>query len=223
MKIISKRFTELDTLELFEIYKLRQEVFIVEQACNYNDIDVIDKKAWHILGVKDEELVAYARVFSDENGKAHIGRVLSKYRKKGFGRAILKDAIAEARKHFPGKRIEVEAQSYVKDLYQKLGFEQVSEEFLDVGIPHVRMVLENKGDKMLEGEKKFEEFYMRMVAEGKEEEAKVLLKESFDKQAKGEFSKDYIDSVQDRYFELVREEEREALKQAMDSFTQGLK
>lgn len=221
MKIISKRFTELDTLELFEIYKLRQEVFIVEQACNYNDIDVIDKNAWHILGVKGEELVAYARVFSDENGRPHIGRVLSKYRKKGFGRAILNVAIAEARKHFPGKRIEVEAQSYVKDLYQRLGFEQVSEEFLDVGIPHVRMILKQEED-MEDGQKMFEEFYMRMVAEGKEEEAQVLLKEGFDKQAKGEFNREYFDSVQDKYYELIREEEKESLKQALDGFTQGI-
>lgn len=73
---------------------------------------------------------------------------------------------------------------------------------------------------MDQGQKLFHDFYMRLVAEGNEEKAEVLLKEGFDKQDKGEFNKEYLDSVQDRYYSLIREEEKESLRDAMLSFSQ---
>lgn len=72
---------------------------------------------------------------------------------------------------------------------------------------------------MDQGQKLFHDFYMRLVAEGNEEEAEVLLKEGFDKQEKGEFNKEYLESVEDKYYSLIRQEEKESLREAITNFS----
>jgi len=93
MNISIKTFNQLSTKELYQILQLRSEVFVVEQNCVYQDVDDKDQKAWHVLGVKNDELVAYTRIFKagDYFKNTSIGRVVVKKeeRKYGFGKEIM--------------------------------------------------------------------------------------------------------------------------------------
>src|SRR5574344_2093561 len=140
MDIFVKSFEELDINELYEILKLRVDVFVVEQSCPYPEIDGIDKDAFHVFAKKDGEIGAYARIYK-ENDEVHLGRVISKERRKGHGNLILNEAIKAACQKYHAEKIIIEAQTYAKDFYAKAGFEQRSEVFLMDGIEHVKMVL----------------------------------------------------------------------------------
>jgi ElaA protein len=144
MKIVAKKYNDSTLDELFEILKVRAEVFVVEQKCNYQDMDDIDKCSIHIFMIDKSGIQAYLRLI--EPGKVcdypAIGRVLSKVRRKGYATEIMKVAISEAKKQFNAARVKLSAQVYVRELYDKLGFKQTSEEFLDVGIPHIDMILD---------------------------------------------------------------------------------
>lgn len=143
MKLIIKHFSELSVEELHEIYKLRVSVFVVEQNCPYQEIDDADKYAYH-LWLKDENgIQAYARAlppgvtFDD----ASIGRVIAVKRRCGMGSRIVAAAIDTAKEKFSAKRLTIEAQVYARKLYEKAGFVQSSDEFLEDGIPHIHMTL----------------------------------------------------------------------------------
>ena len=136
-----KTFDQLTTRELYEILKTRAAVFIVEQNCAYQDLDDIDFKSTHIMLYSDGELVAYSRVFKDDESDLwHIGRVLTTQRNKHFGLRIMEEAIKVA-KEMDAQLIEIEAQSYAIGFYEQLGFEVSSDEFLLDGILHRRMLL----------------------------------------------------------------------------------
>ena len=140
MDIFVKTFEELDINELYEILKLRVDVFVVEQSCPYPEIDGNDKEAFHIFGKEDGEIAAYARIYK-ENDEVHLGRVIAKKRRKGHGNFILNEAIKAAKKFYQAKQIHIEAQTYAKEFYEKVGFEQRSQSFLLDGIEHIKMVL----------------------------------------------------------------------------------
>ena len=144
MKIIAKRFEELTLDELYAILKIRVEVFVVEQQCPYPEIDGKDKQAWHVMLMDSNAIVAYLRVLDAGVSFDHvsIGRVLSIKRRSGYGRIILKEGIRIAFEVLKAQAIWIEAQTYAKDFYANEGFRQTSEEFLEDGIPHIRMVLE---------------------------------------------------------------------------------
>lgn len=144
MELVVKHFSELTAEELFEIYKLRVSVFIVEQNCPYQDITDVDKQSYH-LWLKDEDgIVAYARAmapgvtFED----ASVGRIIAVKRRCGMGTRIVNEAVRIARERCNGTDITIEAQVYARGLYEKCGFRQISEPFLDDGIPHILMKLE---------------------------------------------------------------------------------
>lgn len=141
MDIFVKTFEELDINELYEILKLRVDVFVVEQSCPYPEIDGNDKDAFHIFGKEDGEIGAYARIYK-EDGEIHLGRVIAKERRKGHGNLILNEAIKAAKKFYQAKQIHIEAQTYAISFYEKAGFVKTSEPFLLDGIRHVKMVLE---------------------------------------------------------------------------------
>ena len=144
LEIKVKLFKELTTLELYYLLQLRSEVFVVEQDCVYQDIDGKDQKALHILGYKDEKLVAYTRIFQpgDYFEEASIGRVLVKenQREYGFGYDIMNASIEAIKKHFKTSEIRISAQTYLKRFYNNLGFKEVGEEYLEDGIPHINML-----------------------------------------------------------------------------------
>ena len=88
-----KEWSELSTKEVENIFSLRSEVFIVEQDCVYQDIDGNDQKAKHVLGKKNNEIIAYARIFKpgDYFEEASFGRAVVKKseRGKGIGDALV--------------------------------------------------------------------------------------------------------------------------------------
>ena len=143
MNINIKLFDELTSDELYRILELRARVFVVEQNCAYNDMDFADQSACHVFFTNGTELMAYLRIIplKDEKNAVKIGRVVCSKRRTGLGTELLKEGINAARTVFNAKKIIIHAQSYVKDFYARQGFVQTSEEFLEVGIPHVGMEL----------------------------------------------------------------------------------
>lgn len=139
MNTIIKPFDKLTTQELFHIYKLRVDVFVVEQQCPYHEIDDIDLISYHIYLQNDNSFIlAYCRLYKQEN-TFHIGRVIATVRRKGYGTQIMKAAIEFAEKTLHADSIIIEAQTYAKNFYEKLGFVQTSEPFEEDGIPHIQM------------------------------------------------------------------------------------
>ncbi len=141
MELICKHFTQLTRDELFQIYKLRVAVFIVEQQCAYPEVDDADQDAYH-LWLRDEDgIQAYLRVLPPGTtfDTASIGRVIAVKRRQGLGSRIVAAGIRAAQERFGAQTITIEAQTYARELYQRAGFVQTSEEFLEDGIPHIRM------------------------------------------------------------------------------------
>ncbi len=144
LDIQTKTFNQLKTKELYDLLQLRSEVFVVEQDCVYQDIDGKDQKALHILGYKEDKLVAYTRIFQqgDYFEEASIGRVVVKenQRQFGYGYNIMNASIEAIEKYFKTLEIRISAQTYLKKFYNNLGFKEVGEEYLEDGIPHINML-----------------------------------------------------------------------------------
>ena len=144
MDLTVKRFEELDINELYEILKLRVNVFVVEQNCPYPELDDKDKSAWHVYIREDGKITAYLRVLDPgvSFDTAAIGRVISTRRRCGLGTTLLLEGIRVARERMNADAIKIEAQTYARAFYELQGFRQTSEEFLEDGIPHIEMTLE---------------------------------------------------------------------------------
>lgn len=144
MQVSVKTFDELTTEELYQILRLRSEVFVVEQDCVYQDLDNKDQKALHIIGKKGDEIVAYTRIFKpgDYFENVSIGRVVvnQDQRKYGLGKQIMHASLTAINERFPDSPIEISAQSYLLKFYTDLGFNAFGEEYLEDGIPHMRML-----------------------------------------------------------------------------------
>lgn len=139
MNTIIKPFDKLTTKELFHIYKLRVDVFVVEQQCPYHEIDDIYLISHHIYLQNDNSIIlAYCRLYK-QNDTFHIGRVIATERRKGNGTQIMKTAIEFATEKLHADSIIIEAQTYAQKFYEKLGFVQTSEPFEEDGIPHIQM------------------------------------------------------------------------------------
>lgn len=139
-----KRFNELSTTELYQLLQLRSEVFVVEQNCVYQDIDGKDEKALHLLGEVDHKIIAYSRLFNanDYFENASIGRVAiaEKFRAQKWGHDLIQEGIAGIHNAFGKQSITISAQLYLKKFYEINGFQQVSEMYLEDGIPHIEML-----------------------------------------------------------------------------------
>jgi len=146
LQVFTKSFSELTTNELYAILQLRSEVFVVEQDCVYQDIDYKDQKALHVIGIKNDKIIAYTRIFKPEDyfSKASIGRVVvaKKEREFGYGHVIMKHSIEVIKSHFNETTIKISAQTYLKKFYESHGFLKVGEEYLEDGIPHIGMLKE---------------------------------------------------------------------------------
>ncbi len=138
-----KSFEDLSTNQLYDILKLRSEIFVVEQNCVYLDIDGKDKLALHLLGEFEGKIVAYSRLFkagiSFDN--ASIGRVVvdANYRERKWGHDLMREAISGIKLHFGESQITIGAQLYLKKFYESHGFIQTSEMYLEDDIPHIEM------------------------------------------------------------------------------------
>ena len=136
-----KSFHQLTTDELYELLRVRSEVFVVEQNCVYQDLDGDDRKAIHLWLTQAGKTVALARVCpaGTHMTEISIGRVISTERGKGYGKEILHHAIDAATEHFGATLIDIEAQEYAKGFYESVGFKQSSDTFMLDGIPHIKM------------------------------------------------------------------------------------
>lgn len=143
-----KGFSELSPFELYQVLRLRSEVFVVEQECIFLDMDNLDAASMHLQGRINDELIAYVRILPP--GLAYeepsIGRVITSpsARRTGAGKALMKKAIEEANSLYPNSSIKIGAQLYLKNFYEGFGFEQCSEMYLEDGIEHIKMI--RRGD-----------------------------------------------------------------------------
>ncbi len=144
MELKIRRFDELTARELFALYKLRVSVFVVEQRCPYQEVDDADLHSYHVWLEENGEVAACLRVI--EAGvnfpEVSIGRVIAVRRRCGLGTRIVEEGLRVARERLGARRVVIEAQTYARELYERLGFRQVSEEFLEDGIAHIRMLWE---------------------------------------------------------------------------------
>lgn len=138
-----KSFENLSVGELYDILRLRSEIFVVEQNCVYLDIDGKDKLALHLFGEFEGEIVAYSRLFKPgiTFDNASIGRVVvdANYRDRKWGHDLMRESIAGIKNHFGESKITIGAQLYLKKFYESHGFVQSSEMYLEDDIPHIEM------------------------------------------------------------------------------------
>ena len=138
-----KSFENLSVNELYDILKLRSEIFVVEQNCVYLDIDGKDKQALHLFGEFEGKIVGYSRLFKPgiTFDNASIGRVVvdANYRDRKWGHDLMREAIAGIKHHFGESQITIGAQLYLKKFYESHGFIQTSEMYLEDDIPHIEM------------------------------------------------------------------------------------
>ncbi|GGK30421.1 ElaA protein [Yeosuana aromativorans] len=146
IEIQVKSFQELSTQELYDILQLRSEVFVVEQNCVYQDIDGKDQKALHVIGIKNNKIVAYTRIFKpgDYFENASIGRVVvaKNQRQFKYGYDIMKASISAIENSYKETFIKISAQAYLKSFYNNLGFKEIGQEYLEDDIPHIAMIKE---------------------------------------------------------------------------------
>jgi ElaA protein len=145
IKWVCKYFTDLSNEELYRILQLRNEVFIVEQKCAYQDLDDKDLQAYHLTAWRDDKLVAYTRLFeigTSYSDAASIGRVLTSpaFRKKNLGKELMANSIEEVYRLFGNVPIKISAQLYLKGFYESFSFVQYSHVYMEDGIEHIAMI-----------------------------------------------------------------------------------
>jgi len=140
-----KAFHELSPLEMYKILQLRNEVFVVEQNCVFQDADNKDEGCLHYMGFANNELAAYTRLVPPGYiyTEPSIGRVVTSpsHRSKGLGKELMQRSIEACRASFGDLPIKIGAQCYLLKFYQSLGFKIIGEKYLEDGIEHVHMLL----------------------------------------------------------------------------------
>lgn len=145
MQWICKSFDQLTTHELYQLLKLRVDVFVVEQTCPYPELDGKDQLegVYQLLGYQDHQLIACARLLKKgiSFDNASIGRVATDINQRcnGLGHQLVQTAIEYSVQLWGDVDITIGAQSHLEDYYAKHGFEKISEEYLEDGIPHIDM------------------------------------------------------------------------------------
>jgi ElaA protein len=148
MNWILKHFVDLSPKELYSILQLRNEVFIVEQNCPYQDLDNKDLKSWHLMGMQEGKLLAYSRLLAPgiSYSESSIGRIVSSpsARKTGMGKRLMEESIAQIKNLFKTDTICIGAQLYLKKFYESFGFIQDGDKYLEDNIPHIMMLRKPK-------------------------------------------------------------------------------
>ena len=144
MKIEFNKFNELEGIELYEILKLRSEVFVVEQECCYNDVDGLDIEAIHMRIISDGTLVAYLRIIPihPNYNALSLGRVITsmEHRQEGLGKVLLKNAVEYIVTELKEDVITISAQFRLVKFYSEFGFKEQGEIYLEDGIDHIKMI-----------------------------------------------------------------------------------
>lgn len=137
--------SELSVSALYEVLKLRCEVFVVEQACAYLDVDGDDLvgENRHLLGWRDNQLIAYARILKSNASDAPvaIGRVIVSGQARGekLGVELMKRAVASCERHWPQSPLYLSAQAHLQAFYAQFGFTPATDIYDEDGIPHIGM------------------------------------------------------------------------------------
>ncbi|MFD1361966.1 GNAT family N-acetyltransferase [Lentibacillus salinarum] len=143
-----KTFKELTNDELYDLMKLRVDVFVVEQECPYPELDSHDQQAIHYFLKIAGEMAANVRILpaGSKFNEASIGRVAvaEKFRGNGYGKELMRKAIDYTTTVLAEQQIKIQAQKYLKQFYSDLGFIQISDPYLDDDIPHIDMIWNNK-------------------------------------------------------------------------------
>lgn len=144
MDFVIKHFDDLTNDELYKILKARIDVFVVEQNCPYEECDNKDYDSIHIFSQENNEIIAYLRIIPAgvSYKEPSIGRVLvaKEYRRQGIAKKMMNKALVYISNNFENDSIRISAQKYLLDFYKSLGFEEVSDEYLEDGIPHHEML-----------------------------------------------------------------------------------
>lgn len=144
MKWTLRSFNQLTLDQLYAILALRTDVFVVEQACPYPEIDGKDPASYHLFAEEAGEIVAYLRILPAglSYEEASIGRVVirASHRGRGLGRPMMQEAIDYIVQDLQESQIKIGAQAHLEDFYRSLGFELASEVYLEDGIPHLDML-----------------------------------------------------------------------------------
>lgn len=139
-----KKFEALSPYELYAILQLRNEVFVVEQNCVFQDADGKDQNSYHLMGFNNDKLVAYTRLVppGESYKEVSIGRVVTSpsVRRSGAGKELMEQSIDAVYKIFGVQPIKIGAQLYLKKFYESFGFEQISDVYLEDGIEHIYMM-----------------------------------------------------------------------------------
>jgi ElaA protein len=143
MQIEFKAFDELTSQEVYDMMKLRFDVFVLEQKCLYPEFDDIDAKAVHVLIKDEEELAASARLYKKTDKRASFGRVVvdEVYRGRTIGKELVRESINYIHANWDVREIEIGAQTQLNAFYTSFGFEDIGDEYDDAGIMHVDMLL----------------------------------------------------------------------------------
>ena len=145
-----KTFAELNNQELYQILQLRNQVFVVEQTCAYQDLDGLDDSALHLFSKADNnQIISYARILIPNqcnNTHCSIGRVVvsAEFRQLKLGRLLMQTAIEHARQQFPKIPLKISAQTYLTHFYLSLGFVNTGHFYLEDLIPHQEMIFQPK-------------------------------------------------------------------------------
>lgn len=140
-------FSELTALRLYQLLKLRQDVFVLEQTCLYADLDNFDQQSIHLLLIDEEEdqVIAYCRILPEGLicPEAAIGRVVvsKQTRNQGLAKKLMLKAIKFIEQEMQVPNIKISAQSHLQGFYRTLGFNVVSEPYDEDGIEHIDMIL----------------------------------------------------------------------------------
>ncbi len=128
---------------LYDILKLRSDIFVVEQNCVFSDMDGLDPRCVHLCGYEGTTLVAYLRVVPPglKSDTPALGRlvVAKDYRRRGQSRDAIERGLAHCAKAYPGQTVRAQAQAHLAPFYQSLGFTRSGEEYMEDGIAHVDM------------------------------------------------------------------------------------
>ena len=153
MNWICKKFEELTPYELYFILQLRLEVFSVEQNCPYQDADNKDQFGHHLMGMKNDKLIAYARILPPgiAFSEISIGRVVNSpsVRRTGMGRLLMQKSLETARSLYGEVPVKIGAQLYLKAFYESFGFRQTSDIYLEDNIKHIEMLKDIKEEGII--------------------------------------------------------------------------
>lgn len=138
-------FSGLNTKQLYDILSLRSKVFVVEQNCVFLDADGLDSKAIHLLGIEDNILVGYLRLFPPGNIESALtfGRLVTDktVRSKGYGRQLIQEMLHYCSLKYPNIAIKCSAQHYLTNFYESFGFKAYGKPYDEDGIIHIAMGL----------------------------------------------------------------------------------